>query len=73
MWPNFEIPPIIKSVLETGGYGDTPQQEGGDDAISNSQLQNKLRLVAESAKTVQVSETNLQMNYWKIRNKFRPG
>jgi hypothetical protein len=66
-WPNFEIPEEVQAVLDGGGYGNIDDGSGGVDP----ELRKKMKTVESSAKQVERTETNLQNNYWKLKNKFR--
>lgn len=64
-WPNFDIPKEVQSVLDGGGYGNA------DKGVDDPELLNKMKSMENGAKQVERIETNLQQNYWKLKNKFR--
>jgi hypothetical protein len=64
-WPNLAIPGEVKSVLDVGGYGNV---EG---RAVDPELLKKMTILESSIQQVGLTETNLQNNYWKLRNKFR--
>jgi hypothetical protein len=66
-WPNFKIPKEVKAVLEGDGYGNITSQSGPVDPV----LLEKMNHLECSVQQVELTETNLQNNYWKLRNKFR--
>jgi hypothetical protein len=66
-WPNFKIPKEVHAVWEGDGYGNPTSESGPVDPV----LLEKMNHLERSVQQVELTETNLQNNYWKLRNKFR--
>jgi hypothetical protein len=65
-WPEMEIPAQMKAVIERGGYGEMANESGVD-----PELLEKLQRLQERAREIEMTESTLQSDFWKLRDKFR--
>jgi ATP-dependent RNA helicase DDX1 len=65
-WPELKIPAEIKALLDGGGYGN---YAGG--GTVDPEMEAKMKELESQVKAIGITESALQFEFWKLRDRFR--
>jgi ATP-dependent RNA helicase DDX1 len=65
-WPELKIPAEIKALIDGGGYGN---YVGG--GTVDPEMEAKMKQLEPQVKAIGVTESALQSEFWKLRDRFR--